>query len=145
MIKTTALNDFLLEMAAQPGVTDITLCQDGRVSLRCNGRLAVRTVESLGGMWDAALAQWRWGGLGPDSTSHPTGVILEGAEGQRLWMVPFSGGGLQSLAVRVMPARPESAAELQLPEAAERTVKNMEGGLFLVAGTVSSRLQVCLA
>jgi twitching motility protein PilT len=132
MNESFPLVDFVSEMAARPGATDITLCSNGRVGLRQKTKLAVFAAEPLRGLWRETVESC-FPDRPPDHRQAFTRMLV-GTNGRRLRATLSCDHDGESIALRVLPDRIQDPAELLVPEGLECFFLGLRKGLFLVAG-----------
>lgn len=128
------LVDFLGEMAARPGATDLTLCSDGRVALRQNARLAVSDLPPLRELWVATLEDL----FPPQERGGRCVRVIVDAKGRRYRTILSRDHSGESLSVRFLPSGIKSPSELLMPDGLESYFLDLRSGLFLVGGPTGS-------
>lgn len=128
------LLDFLGEMAARPGATDLTLCSDGRVALRQNTRLAVSELPPLRELWRTTVEDF----FPPEERSFRRVRVLVDSAGRRYRSLLTNDHVGETLSVRFLPTAVKSPSDLLLPEGLESYFLDLRGGLFLVGGPTGS-------
>lgn len=130
MTQSDPLWRLLEDLAATPGLSDITFASDGRFTVRREGRLSVGLQPWLKDAWSATVQ------------------ALGGVAGRSTWIAENGGRRLRvshsrhragcSLSIRPIARALPTREELMLPYEVVRRFASLEGGLVLIAGPTGS-------